>query len=440
VAQSAKVLDLVRRRRPRRIASQPLLASLEELLRPTVIATPKLGDAVPATQTPVPFRADPRGLRHDLGILCSPNLVGEISALVHGRTADVTATADVEAVAMDAMVFRDMCIKYPDFAQAFAGLVHQRLAEQETIAEGSSRQEQIQILANVQALTVATPESQGKILAALFAIAENKPDLIRRDMYPASTSEPFIRQGQTLERVFVIVRGGAEVRLPDGRAVDIRAGSPIGEIAALSPTGMATATVFFTEETELLSISREHFRAVREPADELVRRWLQEQFTHPLPTETKEILRSVRDQNIDALILRTALDIVHSGTGIFKHLNPEQAGLAHRQGASGHMGVIRQRCIMISAVASLLKVGKRRENIAGTVDEIKGYALCGIPALKMFKGDAALAREDWIEQVSAIFKPFLPNALSFLEFTTVRERLERLCWLDQLLLRDGALE
>lgn len=387
-------------------------------------------------------KTEPRGPRHELGRLTAPTLVGELSALVHGRTADVTAATDVEAVAMEAVVFRDMCIKYGDFAQAFSGLVHQRLAEQETIVEGSSRHEQIQVLANVQALALATPDSQGKgkILTALIELAEKNPDLIRRATYPASASEPFIRQGQALERVFVIVQGAADVHLPDGRTVRVGAGSPLGEIAALSPSGIATASVFLTEDTEMLSLAREHFRALREPAEELVRHRLNEQFTHPLSAETKETLRSVRDQNTDALILRSALDIVHSGTGIFRHLNPEQAGHEHGPDASGRIGIIRQKCVMISEVASLLKLGKRRDHIAGTIDEIKGYALSGIPALKMFKGDAALAREDWIEQVAGIFKPFLPNALSFVEFTTVRERLERLCWLDQLLLRDGAIE
>jgi hypothetical protein len=52
-----QVFDFVRRRRPRRIAGQPFLAGLEEVLRPTIIevlddafAAAELGDAVLAAQ------------------------------------------------------------------------------------------------------------------------------------------------------------------------------------------------------------------------------------------------------------------------------------------------------------------------------------------------------------------------------------------------------
>jgi hypothetical protein len=59
---AAKVLDLVRGRGPRRVASQPLLACFQELLRPTVIQVPddsleaaELSDALLAAQ---PFEDD----------------------------------------------------------------------------------------------------------------------------------------------------------------------------------------------------------------------------------------------------------------------------------------------------------------------------------------------------------------------------------------------
>ena len=32
-----------------------------------------------------------------------------------------------------------------------------------------------------------------------------------------------------------------------------------------------------------------------------------------------------------------------------------------------------------------------------------------MPALKMFKGEAALTREDWLERVEAIYKPICPQ-------------------------------
>jgi hypothetical protein len=54
----AQVLDLVRGCGPRRVASQPILAGLKEVLRPTVIevldnafAAAKLGDAVLAAES-----------------------------------------------------------------------------------------------------------------------------------------------------------------------------------------------------------------------------------------------------------------------------------------------------------------------------------------------------------------------------------------------------
>lgn len=384
-------------------------------------------------------KIDEQGVSHDLVVLSSPTIVGELSALSQGRTADVSAESEVEAITLDASVLRDMCYIYPDFAQSFTGLVNQRFAEAEKLIEGSDREEQIHAIAKMKALAFATPENQRGIITALIEFAKQHPHVLKRERYSANTEDPFIKQGQALDRVYVIVDGEAEVHLPDGRMIRVGLGSPLGEIAALSATGAATASVFFTQDTEVLSISRENFQALRGPAEALVTERINQMFTRPLPPEVKETLRSIRDQNIDALILRTALDIAHSSTGIFKDLNPDHVVLGGVADHTYNWSIIRQKCTIMQSVASLLKLGKTRKDIAGVVEEIRQYNLKGIPALKMFKGEAALLREDWVEGVASIYKPYLPEALTLEEFTAVRERFELIRWLDELLLWDGAI-
>jgi CRP-like cAMP-binding protein len=384
-------------------------------------------------------KIDEQGVSHDLAVLSSPTIVGELSALSQGRTADVSAESEVEAITLDASVLREMCYIYPDFARSFTGLVNQRFAETEKITESSDRDDQIHAMAKMKALAFATPENQRGIITALIDFAKQHPHVLKTERYLANTQEPFIKQGQALDRVYVIVEGEAEVHLPDGRAIRVGLGSPLGEISALSATGVATASVFFPNDIEVLSISRENFQALRGPAEALVTERINQMFTRPLPPEVKETLRSIRDQNLDALILRTALDIAHSTTGIFKDLNPDQVVLGGITDHTYNWSIIRQKCTIMQSVGSLLKLGKTRTDIASVIEEIRQYNLKGIPALKMFKGEAALLREDWVEGVASIYKPYLPEALTLEEFTAVRERFELIRWLDELLLRDGAI-
>ena len=58
--------------------------------------------------------------------------------------------------------------------------------------------------------------------------------------------------------------------------------------------------------------------------------------------------------------------------------------------------MIRQKSSLIQAVASLLRAAKSRQHIAAIVTGIREHGLHGMPALKMFKGEAALTREDWL--------------------------------------------
>ena len=221
----------------------------------------------------------------------------------------------------------------------------------------------------------------------------------------------------------------------DGPSVTVGPGSPLGEIAALSPRGLATATVRFTRQSDLLSLSRDDFRALRKDADALVTERLNQSFTRALPQSVKEMLRSVRDQNIEALILRASLDMVLSAAGIYRDLNPATTTAPPNAG----WGIIRQKASLIEAVASLWRA-RTRADIAAIVTAIRELGLQGMPALKMLKGEAALVREDWLERVEAICKPYLPEAVATDEFDTVRRRFELLQWLDEVLVADGALD
>jgi CRP-like cAMP-binding protein len=291
----------------------------------------------------------------------------------------------------------------------------------------------------VQALrtlaAAVSSESQKDLLSALADAAERAPErFVRSTVLPGAA--PLIVAGQPVRTVYVILTGRAEVLLIDGRVLPVGPGSPLGEIAALSSTGVATATVRVTEPCELVGLSRDDFRELREAAAPLVAERLAQSFARSLPPAARETLRAVRDQNTDALILRTALRLVHGAGGIYARLNPEEA----TQGtAPAEWGVIRQKSSLIAAVASMLKSSRTEADVARTVDEILALGLSGMPALRMFKGEAALAREEWTEQVQAIYKPHLRHALSADEFLTVCARFERLHWLDGRLMAEGVI-
>ena len=357
-----------------------------------------------------------------LARLAAPTIVGELAAFSQGRTADVTAVDRVDALAIDALTVRDLCRKDPAFARGFNELVRERAPE-------------ASLDTNIGAVAWTAPEEQERLVTAIRELAKRRPELFEKEAITPDPFEPFIREGQRLERVYLILAGEANVSLPDGRKITVGPGSPLGEIAALSPRGLATATVRLTRQTDLLSLSRDDFRELRKDADALVAERLNQTFTHALPQAAKETLRSVRDQNTEALILRASLEIVHSATGIYRELNPDAAG-SHDAG----WGVIRQKSSLIQAVASLLRAARSRRDIEDIVSGIREHGLQGMPALKMFKGEAALTREDWLERVDAIYKPHLPAALTIDEFEILRRRFELLQWLDETLVADGALD
>ena len=354
--------------------------------------------------------------------LSAPTIVGELAAFSQGRTADVTAVDHVDAVAIDALTIRDLCRKDPAFARSFNELVRQRTP-------------QATLDTNIAAVAWTAPEEQERIVTAIRELAKRRPEIFEKVAVTPDPFEPFIREGEKLDRVYLILAGEANVSLPDGRKITVGPGSPLGEIAALSPRGLATATVRLTRQTDLLSLSRDDFRELRKDADALVAERLNQTFTHALPPAAKETLRSVRDQNTEALILRASLEIVHSATGIYRELNPDAAG-----SRDAGWGVIRQKSSLIQAVASLLRAARSRRDIGDIVSAIREHGLQGMPALKMFKGEAALTREDWLERVDAIYKPHLPAALTLDEFEILRRRFELLQWLDEMLVADGALD
>jgi CRP-like cAMP-binding protein len=362
------------------------------------------------------------GHTEELASLEAPTIVGELAAFFQGRTTDVTAQSTVEAVALDAVTIRDLCRNDPELARSVNDLVWRRAP----VATVDS---------NLRAEAWTAPAEQERLVTAIRELARQRPELFEQVSVTPDPFEPFIREGDKLERVYLILAGEANVKLPDGRAITLGPGSPLGEIAALSPRGLATATVRFTRQSDLLSLSRDEFRALRKDADALVTERLNQTFTRALPSSVNEMFRSVRDQNIEALILRASLDMVLGAAGIYQDLNPAATT------ASPHAGwaVIRQKASLTRAVASLWRA-RTRGDIAAIVTGIRGIGLEGTAALKMINGEAALIREDWLERVAAICKPHLPEGVATGEFDAVRRRFELLRWLDEVLMADGALD
>ena len=365
------------------------------------------------------------GHAEEVATLEAPTIVGELAAFSQARNADVTAQTPVEALAIAAATVRDLCRKDRDFARSFNELIQARTP----VAT---------IDANMRAAASTSPEEQEKLVTAMRELARQHPEIFEEVSVTPDPFEPFIREGQALDRVYLILAGEANVSQPGGGgSVTVGPGSPIGEVAAFAPGGLATATVRFTRQSDLLSLSRDHFRDLRKDADALVAERVNQSFTRALSPAAKEILRGVRDHNTEALLLRAALDIVTSTAGIYKVLNPAAgAGVAANIGS----GVIREKSSVIGAVASLLRVARNRADIAAMVAGIRGHGLQGMPALKMFKGEAALIREDWLDRTRLICKPHLPEPLTFDDFDAVRRRFELIEWLDAALLADGALD
>ena len=363
------------------------------------------------------------GHAEEVATLEAPTIVGDLAAFSRSRNADVTAQTPVEALAVAALTVRDLCRKDRDFARSFNELVRARTPVPT-------------IDSNMRAAASTSPEEQEKLVTAMRELARQRPEIFEEVSVTPDPFEPFIREGQTLDRVYLILAGEANVSQPGGGgSVTVGPGSPIGEVAAFSPGGLATATVRFTRQSDLLSLSRDHFRDLRKEADTLVAERVNQSFTRALSQPAKEILRGVRDHNTEALLLRAALDLVASATGIHKILNPA-AGAAPNVGS----GAIREKSRVTDAVASLLRAGRNRADTTAMVAGVTDHGLQGMPALKMFQGEAALIREDWLDRAQLICKPHLPEPLTFDDFDAVRRRFELIQWLDAALLADGALD
>ncbi len=154
--------------------------------------------------------------------------------------------------------------------------------------------------------------------------------------------ECVISEGEELDEVFVIVSGTARIPLPSGETATAGPGSPLGEIAALSKVPQATSSVYVDgAPLEVVLVPREVFattvgHAVRRLAIERLNRT----YERSLPPGAQENLRTIRDQNTDALMLRSALDTVHSNSGIFGVLNPMNEAWRDE---SRHVGTIAQK-------------------------------------------------------------------------------------------------
>lgn len=127
-----------------------------------------------------------------------------------------------------------------------------------------------------------------------------------------------------------------------------------------------------------------------------------------LEPEAKSLLRRARDENIDALMARFALNLVNGGEGHFARLNPEGLTILRR---GRPMRSVEQRYEIIDTVCDLLRVGVSRARIRALVDEAAAEAGADEPdvragqALERFVVEARQTVQDRVAFISALEGP-----------------------------------
>ncbi|HUQ43055.1 MAG TPA: cyclic nucleotide-binding domain-containing protein [Candidatus Limnocylindria bacterium] len=90
------------------------------------------------------------------------------------------------------------------------------------------------------------------------------------DVIDRPGGDVLMRQGQTGNEAFVIIRGGARVERDGRELAIIGAGDVVGEMALISE-GPRVATVTLTEPSQLLVIGHREFHTLMEDSPELRR-------------------------------------------------------------------------------------------------------------------------------------------------------------------------
>ena len=376
-------------------------------------------------------------------VVAAPNLVGELSTLTGRRTADLHGGAcGALLIAVGGPTFRQLC-EDRAFAREYSNLAtHRLLGDQRRSGNErrSSDEERAEHAAQLKALRLAAEGDQTEMLGLLIARLELAGDaeLGRRTF--ASVGDCVICEGDRVDEVFVILSGTVRVPLPTGQTVTAGPGSPLGEIAALSAVPRATASVYVDDAPlELIAIPRELFAlTVGDSVRRLATERLHRTYANSLPAEAQENLRTIRDQNTEALTLRSALDTVHSNSGIFGVLNPLNESY---EDASHHVGTIAQKYRLIDAADRALRAGMERAEIEELARRTAERHAGDAPAmLSAFAREADRYVRDWEEAASDLYDPnAAAGSMDPAQFTLFIRRFERLRWLEGLLHDDGAV-
>ncbi|MDP8943082.1 MAG: cyclic nucleotide-binding domain-containing protein [Actinomycetota bacterium] len=366
----------------------------------------------------------------------APALVGELSALTGSRTGDLHVGEDgATLVAVGGSTFRLLC-EDRAFAREYSRMARRRLLgdERRAVLHGGAERR-----AQLEALRLIAEGEQTEMLQLLVERLELTGGRMGRRTFDRE-GEQVIAEGEQIEEVLVIIAGAVRVPLPTGETVTAGPGSPLGEIAALSAVPRATASVFVDEApVEVLTIPRSEFaEAVGDTVRRLATERVHRTFARSLPEEAQENLRTIRDQNTDALMLRTALDTVHSNSGIFGVLNPLNEPY---EDESHHVGTIAQKYRLIEAVDRAMKAGMERPEMEALARRIAGESGGDTPATLTAFADAAdgYARE-WERSALDLYDPSVAaGSMDPTEFTRFIRRFERLRWLERLLFDDGAV-
>lgn len=98
-------------------------------------------------------------------------------------------------------------------------------------------------------------------LSRLLEVADLNPDIFQIERFPAGTV--MIQEGEKPERVLVVAKGRATVKLKSGRDVILAPGNIMGEISALTEKG-AVASVVAGKREDVICISLPSYELAQE--------------------------------------------------------------------------------------------------------------------------------------------------------------------------------
>lgn len=156
-----------------------------------------------------------------------------------------------------------------------------------------------------------------------------------------------------------------------------------------------------------------------------------------LPTAAKLRMRTARDQNLDALITRAGLPMVHGAAGFFEKLNPSTAErpFGTRVIYDGKLlDGVDQRYALLEAIGELITSGYEEEHVEALVEDVlaefgnlppgpqRAHKLVGeVLRRASAEGDARLAHASTLGR---------PEDLKFPEFVEACRRLGRIRWIE----------